>query len=506
MKQSFISTNNSIIFRNDLTSSMIAAHQADDESNFTGWSNTTGFSTVTVTTPDALRTQVESWRSNTNNLLQIICDWDGPLNMTSASIRGPTNTALTANGTRLDGFNRPTGGVWIKAANGRFPAFGNPITVNGMPRIHFDSMGFAAQANGGNADAITALRFQASSTFPLYALASFINCDFGLDAHRPTQPPTEYVKGIGSGFCYTLHIENTRFAGCRDSIQGLAKFLRIWGCRGRKLISDFSTQFGFTTSNWSDQRCYAWIERNVVSDLIDSSGFNGLHTDFFQIGTSLDVHVGNDVLLRYNIAHMKTSISTDSGTQFFYSDDHTTAYNNAVVHDNIAATSAYNIAQIYDPSGRGVWYIENNNGLRAGNYLQSGPEVYPRINDAASNLVGNIAGTISGAVFVRNNYLTRTVNVNNLPWAVTGNRYHSPIRNIISGDGLTENTPKRTEDVFSLSTAIRNVNDTLTYTVPGEDSADYTTAYHAIANFMIPIAGWGVDAGCSDPSTRPNAP
>ncbi len=484
-----------------LTQNIIDAHQTDADTNFQGWTSTTGFTVFTETTPDAVRTRIETWRAAPAGLIKIICDWDGILDLTSASLRGPGTGVLTVDAGSLDGYVRPAGGVWLEAAAGKLPVFGNSsIDVFGMPRIFFDGIGFAGKANGLNGDNITNVNMRTTGTFPLYVCAAFKRCIFGLTVHRPSEPATEYIKPLGAAYGFSLHIESCQFAGVRDAIRARAKYVRVWKNHVRKNLSDFITHFGFTDANWTGQRVWAWIEGNVVTDLVDQAGFNGLHTDFYQTGTALDVHEGNSALVRWNVAHMKTSISANSGTQFVYMDDHLTAANSLVCHDNIAAISAYNIAQLFDPSGTGHFFVEDNTGMRAGDY-ENGPDPYPRVNISSLGTPTTAGGTVS----VSRNYLTLIANIPAITLTQTGNYYIDPRNNVVSGDGSSQPLAKRPEAVFSAS-FLRNGVDKLTYSILGSDSADYATAFWAIADFFMPTAGWAVQAGANNPTTWAAAP
>lgn len=496
-----------------LEATIIAAHEADADTNFQGWTSDTGFTVFTETTPDAVRARVETWRASPDDLIKIICDWDGILDFTTASLRGPANTNLTVSAETIDGYVRPSGGVWLQAASGKSPVFGSLFTCFGMPRIFFDGVGFAGQANGGNGDGLQSVTISATSTFPLFAIAAFKDCIIGLEVHRPLEAGAEYVKGIGVGTgAYALHVENCEFAGCRDQIQGIAKYLRVWNCHNRKILSDFVTQFGFTDARWAGEEVFAWIEGNVLHDLIDEAGFNGLHTDFYQTGTSSDVHVGNSALIRYNIAHLKTSLSEDAATQGVYSDDHTTAKNNFKVYDNIFAVSSGNLVTLHDPSGEGVFEVMDNTLVRSGDWNQTPAalgEAFFDVNPAVRLQVNALAGSDltanGGTVKITGNYVAAISNGDSVPITDSGNVFTSPKRAVVSGDGTSDATAKRYEDVFT-GTFSRDGSDTLTYVITNENSADKATAFYAIADFFEPTAGWGVDAGPSDPETWPTAP
>ena len=470
---------------------------------FQGWTSDAGFTTYTETTPDAVRTRIEAWKANPDGLIKIECDWDGILTHSNPSWRGPVFTALTADGGEIDGYQMPSGGVWLTAASGRSPVFGNPtINVYGMPRLFVENIGFAGQANGGNADNIRQIDVSATGTFPLLGYYCFKGCTFGLDTHRPSEPPTEYIKGIRT-VGRSLHVEDCRFEGTRDAINGVVLHLRVFNNIGYKAISDFVTQFGFTAGAFSGQRASGWVQGNVYANIIDQSGFDGLHTDFFQIGTSADIHLGNDALCRWNVHHLQSSTSNDSGSQgTIYSDDHTSANNRLAVYENISAFTAVWGNFLYDPSGTGELYSERNIFMRAGDYLQSLPfEPAPRVG------VGTTASP-SNTPIVNNNYLT-SVTHGSTSITESGNVYVDPSSGVSSGTGTTEGSPLRPETAFGTlfnAGVSRSGGDILTYTIANETSTDYETLFYAVADHFEPASGWAVDAGPRAPDQWEGAP
>lgn len=479
-----------------------AAFAADPEGSWDGWSLGEVDQTFIANTPDEARAFVEAWRPDPSQVILIDLNWDGPMNLTNASLRGPVASLLTADATEMSGYARPDGGVWLRAASGREPAFGNSFTVSGMPRIIFDGIDCSVAANGGNGDNIGHIRFQNNSTFPLQAVVIYRNGFMGLDQYDPLAGGSEFVKGI---ICntpiYSLLVEDSIFASIRDQIQGRAKFLRVRRNSARKFLSDFVTQAGFITPEWAGERVYAIIEGNALSDSYDVAGFDGLHTDFYQSGNFQDIHAGLSLVVRYNVAHMSTSQSFDSASQFVYNDDHTNAWNNIVVHDNIAAFSAFNGSVMHDTTGLGNFFTKNNLFMRSGNYNQTfGAEVFPRIH--LNTLAGSQVGVCEGRVEIEDNYVTLITGGAALT-SVTGNFFIDPRDNIPAGqDGSSTALAARPEEVFS-GAFVRSAGDRLSYTLPGEGQDPATVVIAAMAAFFEPLAGWGVQAGPSDPATWP---
>lgn len=490
-----------------LEQQIIDAHNADADTSFEGWTSETGFTVYTETTPDAVRARIETWRLAPSGKIKIICDWDGVLNLTSASFRGPGTSALTADASQLGGYARPAGGVWLEAASGKLPVFGNQtIDIIGMVRIFFDGIGFAGLRGAGTTNTLN-VWIRSNGTFPTYAMAAFKNCYFGLGRLRPSEPNSQYIKAIVAANSYVLHIEDCEFYGVLDAVQGVTQYLRAKGNHIHKNVSDAFTQFGFSSA-WAGRRVYAWVERNVVCDVLDDAAYSGQHTDFYQYGGGTDAHAGSSMLVRNNMAHMKTTLANDSGSQGVFGDNNATE-NYLVAYNNIFAFTAYNGVVAHDLTGLGHFYMEDNLLMRAGDwYLRlNAPiqEVFPvvKINAYPSPTRG--PGLNGGIVSVNNNYLTSITNVYSLSFTGT-NFFIDPRRSVAGGGtGASLALAKRPENEFS-GTFTRDGSDTLLYTIPGEATEDYATAFYAIADFFEPQAGWGVNAGPDDPSTWPNAP
>lgn len=93
---------------------------SDFTGGFTGWPDDQVFDvSVTVTTPDQLKSEAELWRNGpVAEKKEIVCDWDGPLDMTLKTIRGFSSSKLTPNPDVFGGYERPEGGLLIRAAAG----------------------------------------------------------------------------------------------------------------------------------------------------------------------------------------------------------------------------------------------------------------------------------------------------------------------------------------------------------------------------------------------------
>lgn len=482
-----------------LEAAIISAHTSADDFNggFTGWDESQVFdSTVTVTTPDALRVEVESWKNGAITVKkEILCDWDGPLNITSNTIRGFSSSKLTPNASVFGGYDRPTGGLLIKASTGRTPAFGNTLLVYGMPRIEFRDVGFATQANGGDGDNIRCLQYLITGTFPLPNAIAFNGCEVGLTKWRPLEPFSEYVKGFAGNGSLTLsvHVEDCLFDGSRDQANVPALFSRIKNNVARNCISDFATAFPHTGYAGTEINSI-WFESNFSYKLVDDAALSALHQDFLQTGTAADSNKGYSVLARYNVAHMSAEFS--GGSQGFYNDDLLTASSEYAIHDNIVLTTAPQSIVAWNTDAAKDGYFEQNTIMSAAkrpiaNDFVSGASVFD-LNSAgawgALRFSDNIFGDLNDAAGL--------VTVN------SGNEYVNPKKNVISGDGTTFANAKRPEDAFK-GVFLRDGNDFLTYIV--NESGTTAEAYYSITGQVEPVLGFS-SVGASDPELWPDAP
>lgn len=482
-----------------LEAAIISAHNTADDFNggFTGWDVSQVFdTTVTVTTPDALRTEVESWKNGSITVKkEILCDWDGPLDITSNTIRGFASSKLTPNAGVFGGYDRPTGGLLIRPATGRTPAFGNTLLVYGMPRIEFRDIGFATQANGGDGDNIRCMQWLITGTFPLPNAIAFNDCKVGLTHWRPSEPFSEYVKGLAGNGSLTLsvHVEGCEFDGVRDQLSVPALFSRVKRNIAKNAISDFTTAFPHTGYAGTEINSI-WCESNLTYKMIDDASLSSLHQDFLQTGTAADSHKGYSILGRYNVTHMSAEFS--GGSQGFYNDDFLTASNEFAIHDNIVLTTAPQSMVAWNTDVTKDGYFEQNTIMSAArrpvaNDFVSGVSVFDLVGAGAWNVLsfsGNIFGDLNDTGALITN--------------ASGNQYVNPKKDVVSGDGTTFAQGKRPEDAF-VGTFDRDVNDFLTYTV--DETGTTAQSYYNIVDRFEPVGGWGV-FGASDPEAWPDAP
>jgi hypothetical protein len=80
----------------------------DASAGFRGFTDFTGWTTVTVTTADGLLAALAGGDSTTRK--RIYCQWNGVSTPTSSSVYGPVPAQLTAGGTENTGYVHPASG------------------------------------------------------------------------------------------------------------------------------------------------------------------------------------------------------------------------------------------------------------------------------------------------------------------------------------------------------------------------------------------------------------
>jgi hypothetical protein len=369
----------------------------------------------------------------------------------------------------------------------------------GIPRIFFENVDFARQALGGSGDALKALDVESNASFPLWPLFAAKGCDFGLTKWKPSEAISEYTKAFQGNSAWSCHFEECSFNGCREQIIGNIAFLRVWNCTVTKTLGDFVDNFGMNTAAWSGITTSCWIEGNIRWNLINQTGFDGIHTDFFQYTGSPETRAGGRHLVRYNVTDQLSYFSFDSNTQFVFGRFYSGSTQNfdLIVHDNIATMTAYWGVHYYSTDAATAIIDKNLFARGADTYLNE--EVYPAINVETETGAG-------GVIKVTNNYgVTEITDASSRITTQSGNVFVDPRAAVVSGTGATSASPLRPELAYE-GTFSRDGGDFMTYTVPDLSTiTDRAEAFYAMADFFEPIGGWASSV-LSDPSTWPTAP
>ena len=466
-----------------------SAHFADADAGFTGWDSPAGFRDVTVTHPDQIRAEIETWRSaGAVEKIRFLMAWNGPLSFTDNTLRGPAASFLTPNPDSLSGYDLPSGGLWFAPADGYDPEIGNTeLYISGMTKNFWDRVKFTGTRTTTGSPRPSYLRYLSHDYAKSRALIACRGCTFG-PATAPVNP--EYSgAAVNANQQHTLHVENCTLR-YTSGFGANTLYARIWNTVSVGLINDFVAIYYYPEDRWIGRTAQVWIEGCQVSAMQDDPVIGYMHSDFFQVGTGVDKIDGVDAIVRYNIADMGT---VNVGTQFIYSDDSYNTRQNFVVHNNIGCITAYHACAYHDPNGAGHLFCENNLFFRSG--VHDGADTIQWVIVDTVPATGTAATTNGGTVTVRNNYLAKISNpTGTARIRASGNHFVNPRKSITAGNnGLTAATAQRPEEVFT-GPFTRDASDMLSYNAP-----DIPT----LLAVLKPQAGWGNGVGPSDPNKWP---
>ena len=474
---------------------------ADDLGGWTGFTTEVFDTTVNCTTPNAVKAAIATWAADPSKLLDVTCDWDGPLDLTGY-FSGVPDSSLTADAGAWGGYQRPAGGVRVRNKDGKTPCFGNTLNVYSFPKLEFNGVGFATMRKGVDRQVATCILLSRTTGWLLPTALVVKNCKAGLTHWRPSELPDEYTSVItaGRGLVLSVHVEGNEFDGVFDRMRGPAKFWRAFKNTSRQSLNDFMGVYSVPSAFGWEPNDYInlWMEDNIGLLGIDEAAFSALHQDFMQTGDQTDDHAGYKVLCRRNVGHLSGALV--GGSQGQYNSDMTNPNSEFCVYDNLFAVTAYYGIQIWDRSGTKSQFVESNTVVAAG---LRGTDSYQWIRVNPTSGGGANIGDY-GYISIKNNIMAYLENSGAFMVDEAGNLYCDPRKNLVSGDGTSYAQRMRPEDVFT-GPFDRDGVDFLTYTVVNEDSTDIATAFYSFVDRFEPLLGWG-SAGCSDPETWPNAP
>lgn len=474
---------------------LVAAHDigGTSEASFTGFTDTTGWTQVTVTTADELRGAITSTGLNEKKV--ITCQWNGVSTPAADLMNVNYQTDLNAGGfanPAVDiGYNRPEWSVLITAADGFSPSVGLATTQN--------QPGTALQFRGPNYLEIRGMTFEAGLFLtnnpgfnPLIGVTAFKNCRF---------------KAGLNGYARTCHAENCKFgpesgASTSGSYSVRAQWARLWSSEFHRSskAADLIRQFGYDRGYMNDWEVHTWVAGTIVYNSDEVTGAESPnHSDIFQYTTGADIHAAHQILIEFNVW-----VNNVTDSQGMFGDDWSntkTVQSDILVHNNIIVINAYWAVTLYDESGNGTMRAYRNLTCRG-----SVPGRWPPASPTDSNpffLVINQYGSGlfnsgTGVIEVRENYYNY-LNTNGAgnPVAVEGNI------GVNAGIGAVVGT--RMEDLFTGNgTWARDGNNYQVYTAPDYGITDAAAARAAIIAFYMPVGGWR-SQGCGpvDPTTWP---
>lgn len=437
------------------------------EASFTGFTDLTGFTTVTAANADAAKTHIGGM--GVNDKLRILCQWNGASSLTNGTINGPSQSSLTADGAVDWGFVRPGWSVLLEADTGYTPSFGaasndssKSIVASGWNKVEFRGVGFTMPVEMDVNPGFT----------PCLPMVAFNNCAI--------------TGSINMNTGRTLHVEGCTF-DTNGYTKAVAQYARIWRNRwtNKSHAGDCVQTFGFSRSYMSSWQASLWYAGNLLDNMEPVE--TGNHFDCLQYSISADVIAGYDVIFEFNL--MMANAPQTEGI-FIASGTSVGRTNNMVVHNNIITATSGEGVKLYDESGDGNLFFYRNVMTRAaiGTSTFGGgafdPTVPVRFQSGSSG---------TGSYVARENYLT------SLDTSLTANSVTNASNTAVNGANIAS--------VFTGNgTWGTNANGWTTYTQPEDGITDAALARTAIRDFFEPLssgynAGSGV--GPTDPATWP---
>jgi hypothetical protein len=481
---------------------------SDPDKGWAGFTSEAGFTIITVNTLAQLKAQWDAFRTGTpaTSKVKVYLAWNGISGNGSQAWSGVQGAKLTAGATH-GGYLIPSGGFWIAGAPGYAPIIGARLDIIGAPRIMFQDLAVSVLGTttnlGNNSKKSAVLNFRSTGTFPVNGCKALKNVNFGLFDNRPTDFPNfaEWMKGYQSNGGYSTYLEDCRCAGTTEQFSITDWYRRMIRCEAQQCVGDFTHSFGFAGPT---KTCWHWESNSLNRDLAQIAAAAGLHTDAGQYGVDTENLAAYRSLIEYKMQHANSSVATDSGSQGLWRghSPSPTRYDE-VQRDLLLAYTAYHGAVCFDPSGQGKHVTKRALFARAGLEGSGGQDTYEQILiQQKPNNGGSIE--IDGIILtqIQNNVAT--------PVTVGPNMLYVDWRAGVStnGNGQSQNSPLRPEAVFTSLGITRNGQGRTEYTIPGEASTDFATAFYAIRDAFEPDASFGgyTGLGLSDPENWPGAP
>ena len=465
-----------ILSRREVMANYHLVARADGENFFTGISDTTGFTTVTVTSASAMMSASTALAVGTKKV--ILCAWNGVSSTASAST-GPSSAALTANAAVDWGYNRPANAVLIMPAPGYSPevqstATGTELKFTGHHKLEFRNMGFYN----------TRLRITRTSTFPglpMLALQSnrFRDCLQGamlMDAGR------------------SFHSEGNTFTNCLYGTIGAAEFIRVWNNKyDDHRENDLASTRGYDNAFQSTWKANIWYFGNKCCKNSQLLFTSGLHPDAFQINASNDIHQGHRLLIEFNILDQNNNPASYPTQTFFGNNYALTNSNDWLVHNNVVAASAYWVCLMADPADNGTKIAYRNLFFRSA-YGTNSADTWQAVT-GGRNSVG------TGSMLIQENYFTDDPS----QWNKVNN--YTRIGNISIDPRKGAAVGTRMQDILTGNGSwATNAQGNWVYEI-GSYSMTWDAALAAFKAFAKPKVGWrGANCGPMDPDTFPAHP
>ena len=292
------------------------------------------YSSVTVTSSAALRTQIATLeKTDLTRWHRVILDSTVAASNWSASadIRGygsaiPEGIVTTGHlyGSTFDRASSG-GGIVVESSNPASPvAFQAGVTVNGYRGVHFRDVNFAqaaATADGTARDAAVCLTVQKNASFPEAPVVRFERCGIGLAYHLTETDVLKSPVGMSINNLESAAIVDCVFNGVQTGVKSTgARFWRYFGNDFQRVIGDamyvnHTVALVDINSTW-DERVIGWTRLNTMRRMVDSAQISQEHTDFFQCGQGGDLG-DYSILHEFDVMHGRRLLGTDGSILTF---------------------------------------------------------------------------------------------------------------------------------------------------------------------------------------------
>ena len=492
---------------------LLGLFDAVTDAGWAGFTDETGFTIVVCTHPDQVKAQWDSWRNGSPATSKVKCllRWNGSLAAAATVWAGVPAAKLAgyANAGKMFGYDIPPGGFWIDSDVGYNPIWDSILRIGGATRLHIGRFRIGGRRAGAPSDSTFCLKFERNTTYPVLGCVHFDDVNIGLMDNDPTAVQADRPSGLNFYQGFSFHATKLRIAGVIFGMQSVPEFTKIEQYDLQQWVGDAFYSRNFT-GPMNGRTAHIYLRNYLMRDMTYVN--TTAHCDGGQLGTGADTNAAYRAFYKNVVAHLRAYPDT-GGSQLFYNDDSSSS---VVIHCTIKnvvggmnATWAFNM---YDPSQAGINIIEDFAFYRAGDTCNVAGGGGARQDSQPTINVPN--GIANGGKRIITNGTTGHIQGGNLASAVLTNvRYCSPKRSVSAGNnGLTSATAKRMEEVITGNVA-RDGSDWMTYNatqglgaIPGEDNADFATAWYAILDYYAPQAGWGTVGQPSDPETWPGGP
>jgi hypothetical protein len=465
---------------------------ATEESSFMGFTDTGGFSVISVASAAALMAAISARTAGSSTIIEL--DWDG-ISQTATSATGHARASYVANAAVDWGFDRHNTRILIRPKAGRNPTIegtANPksdtsgngarLILTGMEWIEFRDVSFYH----------TSVLLNRANGFPSLPIFAFKGCTF------TNMTFNEYgcidcgdLAGMGAR---TAHIEGNYFDTNAKELHVPANFIRVWDNisvnHRHEDINKFTRfQDQALMENWE---VHLWIAGNFVYHDLGTAG-NTIHVDWVQMGTTAaEYHARVDGLVEFNIPWVDPRAGQNNQV-FWCSDIQTSNFRYRCdwkFHNNITCSMGANGTTLFDPSDDGEKWVHRQLQVRG----SGGADAIER-RDGVCKIQGSDRGfPLDGTGFFK---ITECMAWVQDPPADGNNAsgfFYPAAQNTHMSPNYADSDPRNQRNIITGNgTWYRRSDGSLSFVPPDDPYStlgDAAAAKAAILAFTKPIGGW----------------